>query len=265
MSYGKTCERKTGSSISPVTADNQELLVPAVRAPCLCQQLLPPACSPTPQTAFPVILVKVWAEGLCWWVNTAELHCRERNFLSTKRILQGKKKKKKLKSRDQRKLHSSAWEMLLSSDTFWHNRIVQGLSFWWPILGIQRHYNTFAINFLFLEEEKFQLPFGIGCIFYTILLYPIPLLLYIHGSKGVFSSALFYLLIIICCAIKYEWGLWPEDFYMAVQVLTTFENPRCCTNNSNIISGISCHLINVRRLSIASMIYGCENTEWFVK
>lgn len=75
------------------------------------------------------------------------------------------------------------------------------------------------------------------------------------------SPARAYLLIIICCAIKCEQGLWPEDFYMAFQGLTAFGNLRCCTNNRNVISGISCHLINVRRLSIPSMIYGCENTE----
>lgn len=31
VSYGKTCEQETGSQISPIPADNQELLVPPVR------------------------------------------------------------------------------------------------------------------------------------------------------------------------------------------------------------------------------------------
>lgn len=265
MSYGKTCERKTGSSISPITADNQELLVSAGRAPRLCQQLLPPACSPTPHTAFPVILVKVWAEGLCWWVNTAELHFRERNFLSTKWIQQEEKKKVKI----QRKLHSSAWVMLLSSDILCHNRTVQGLGFWWTILDTQWHYNTSAIKcFYFWKKKKSSYPLALAVYFTQSCFTPLQCC-YMYMAARVFSvqpsSASAYLLIIICCAIKCEWGLWPEDFYMAVQVLTTSENLRCCPNNSNIISGISCHLINVRRLSIASMIYGCENTEWFVK
>lgn len=52
---------------------------------------------------------------------------------------------------------------------------------------------------------------------------------------------------------------------MAAEGITAFGNLRCCTNNGDIISGISCHLINVRRLSIPSVVYGCENTELFVK
>lgn len=79
------------------------------------------------------------------------------------------------------------------------------------------------------------------------------------------SSAWTYFFLIICCARRYEWGPWPEDFYRSCPGLTAFGNLRCCTNSGNTIWGISCHLINVRRLSIPSMIYGWGNTESFVK
>ena len=195
-----------------------------------------PPTDPHSQTAFPVLL-QVCSEGLCWGVNIAELRFRERSFLSTKWIAQGEKKRKRSRKGC---IHFSEWCFCLST----------------PL--------ACTMDMLYLEESKIQLslwhwwyllhrPFSPHCSYVCMVFAVQP------------SSVSAHFLITICWAIKHEWSLWPEDFYTSVQDLRAFENVRCCANNSNIISGIRCHLINVRKLSIASMIYGCENTEWFVE
>lgn len=141
------------------------------------------------------------------------------------------------------------------------NRTVWGLSFCWEA-------HTAALQHFYHKDAFFGRKKNLVILWHrphTLRFLSTPFKCYIRMAATVFpvppSSARAYLLLIICCAIKWERGLWPEDFCMAVRGLTAFGNLRCCTNNGNIISGISCHLINVRRLSIPAMIYGCENTE----
>lgn len=252
MSYGKTCEHKAGCAVSSVTADNQELLVPAAGAPRPRQQLLLPV-APAPQTAFPVLLLQVCSEGLCREENIAELRYRGRSFLSTKWIAQEKKEKSAEKD---------AFISVSDASVFRHPLAWRDSSE--PFLVVGRAWSACTMNVLYVEESKTQLSlWRWWCILHNSFSPHSSYVCMVFAVQP--SSVSAYLLITICWAIKRKWSLWPEDFYTAVQDLRAFENIRCCANNSNRISGISCHLINVRKLSIASMIYGYENTEWFVE